>query len=66
VPARVDVLIAAGNLTEAERPHCMFWPNSDLDHWDGTPEHDARGRPGPVGPMDAMPAHRKSEKAGSL
>jgi hypothetical protein len=36
MPARVDVLIAAGNLTEAERPHCMFWPNSDPDHWDGT------------------------------
>jgi hypothetical protein len=36
VPARVDVLIAAGTLTEAERPHCMFWPNSEPDHWDGT------------------------------
>jgi hypothetical protein len=36
VPARVDVLIAAGNVTEAERPRCVFWPNSDPDHWDGT------------------------------
>ena len=26
VPARVDVLIAAGNLTEADRPRCVFWP----------------------------------------
>src|ERR1051325_9180469 len=33
VPARVDVLIAAGKLTEADRAHCVFWP----DDWDGTP-----------------------------
>ena len=38
VPARVDVLIAAGTLTEADRPRCAFWPDSDLDHWDGTPD----------------------------
>jgi hypothetical protein len=36
VPARVDVLIAAGNFTGADRPRCMFWPNSDPAHWDGT------------------------------
>jgi hypothetical protein len=36
VPARVDVLIAAGKLTEDDRPRCAFWPNSGLDHWDGT------------------------------
>ena len=34
VPRRVDVLIAAGKLTEADRAHCVFWP----DHWDGTPD----------------------------
>jgi IS5 family transposase len=34
VPRRVDVLIAAGKLTEEERPRCVFWP---LD-WTGT--HD--------------------------
>jgi hypothetical protein len=33
VPRRVDVLIAAGKLTEAERARCVFWP----DDWDGTP-----------------------------
>ena len=36
VPRRVDVLIAAGKLTEADRPRCVFWP----DDWDGT--HDER------------------------
>jgi hypothetical protein len=34
VPRRVDVLIAAGKLTEADRPHCVFWPAD----WNGT--HD--------------------------
>jgi hypothetical protein len=34
VPRRVDVLIAAGKLTEADRACCVFWP----DDWDGT--HD--------------------------
>jgi hypothetical protein len=34
VPRRVDVLIAAGKLTEADRPRCVFWP----DDWNGT--HD--------------------------
>lgn len=34
VPGRVDVLIAAGTLTEAERPRCVFWPHE----WNGT--HD--------------------------
>ena len=33
VPRRVDVLIAAGKLTEAERSRCVFWP----DDWNGTP-----------------------------
>jgi hypothetical protein len=33
VPARVDVLIAAGKLTEADRARCVFWP----DDWNGTP-----------------------------
>jgi hypothetical protein len=33
VPRRVDVLIAAGQLTEAERARCFFWP----DDWHGTP-----------------------------
>ena len=33
VPRRVDVLIAAGKLTEADRPRCVFWP----DDWNGTP-----------------------------
>ena len=28
VPRRVDVLIAAGKLTEAERPRCVFWPST--------------------------------------
>ncbi len=36
VPRRVDVLIAAGKLTEAERPRCVFW--EDLDGPDMT--HD--------------------------
>jgi len=36
VPARVDTLIAAGKFAEADRPRCMFWPNSHLDQWDGT------------------------------
>jgi hypothetical protein len=36
VPRRVDVLIAAGKLTEADRAHCVFWPPD----WDGT--HDER------------------------
>jgi hypothetical protein len=36
VPRRVDVLIAAGKITEAERARCVFWP----DDWDGT--HDER------------------------
>ena len=34
VPRRVDVLIAAGKLTEADRARCVFWP----DDWNGT--HD--------------------------
>ena len=34
VPRRVDVLIAAGKLTEADRARCVFWP----DDWVGT--HD--------------------------
>ena len=34
VPRRVDVLIAAGKLTEADRARCVFWP----DDWEGT--HD--------------------------
>ena len=34
VPGRVDVLIAAGKLTEAARAHCIFWP----DDWNGTPD----------------------------
>ncbi len=34
VPARVDVLIAAGKLTEADRARCVFWP----DDWNGTPD----------------------------
>jgi hypothetical protein len=34
VPRRVDVLIAAGKLTEADRARCVFWP----DDWDGTPD----------------------------
>ena len=34
VPRRVDVLIAAGKLTEADRPRCIFWPPD----WQGT--HD--------------------------
>jgi len=29
VPRRVDVLIAAGKLTEAERPRCVFWEDPD-------------------------------------
>jgi hypothetical protein len=33
VPRRVDVLIAAGKLTEADRARCVFWP----DDWNGTP-----------------------------
>ena len=36
VPRRVDVLIAAGKLTEADRARCVCWP----DDWDGT--HDER------------------------
>jgi len=36
VPRRVDVLIAAGKLTKAERPRCVFWS----DDWDLT--HDER------------------------
>src|SRR5262245_3819156 len=36
VPRRVDVLIAAGKLTEADRARCVFWP----DDWVGT--HDER------------------------
>ena len=36
VPRRVDVLIAAGKLTEADRPRCVFWS----DDWDLT--HDER------------------------
>ena len=36
VPRRVDVLIAAGKLTEADRARCVFWP----DDWNGT--HDER------------------------
>ena len=36
VPARVDILIAAGKFTEADRPRCMFWPNTDPNHWDGS------------------------------
>jgi hypothetical protein len=36
VPRRVDVLIAAGKLTEADRPRCVFWPPD----WKGT--HDQR------------------------
>jgi hypothetical protein len=35
VPGRVDVLIAAGKLTEADRPRCVFW---EADSWDGTHE----------------------------
>jgi hypothetical protein len=38
VPRRVDVLIAAGKVTEDERPRCVFWPNPDLDHWNGSPD----------------------------
>jgi len=34
MPRRVDVLIAAGKLTEADRARCVFWP----DDWNGT--HD--------------------------
>jgi hypothetical protein len=34
VRGRVDVLIAAGKLTEAARAHCMFWP----DDWNETPD----------------------------
>ena len=34
VPRRVDVLIAAGKLAEADRAHCVFWP---VD-WNGTPD----------------------------
>ena len=34
VPRRVDLLIAAGNLTEADRPRCAFWPFD----WKGTPD----------------------------
>ena len=37
VPRRVDVLIAAGKLIEADRAHCVFWP----DDWDGTPDERA-------------------------
>jgi hypothetical protein len=36
VPARVDVLIAAGTLTEADRTRCAFWPDPGRDRWDGT------------------------------
>jgi hypothetical protein len=36
VPRRVDVLIAAGKITEAERSRCVFWPPD----WKGT--HDQR------------------------
>ena len=34
VPRRVDVLIAAGKLTEADRARCVFWS----DDWDLTPD----------------------------
>jgi hypothetical protein len=34
VPRRVDLLIAAGKLGEADRARCVFWP----DDWDGTPD----------------------------
>jgi len=34
VQRRVDVLIAAGNLTEVDRPRCVFWS----DDWDLTPD----------------------------
>jgi hypothetical protein len=37
VPRRVDVLIAAGKLTEADRACCVFWP----DDWVGTPDQRA-------------------------
>ena len=34
VPRRVDVLIAAGKLTEADWSRCAFWPPD----WKGTPD----------------------------
>jgi hypothetical protein len=34
--ARIDVLVEDGKLTEADRPRCIFW--ADSDDWDGT--HD--------------------------
>jgi hypothetical protein len=38
VPRRIDVLIAAGKITEAERPRCVFWedpagPDMMQDEW---------------------------------
>ena len=38
MPVRIDRLIAAGKLTEADRPRCIFWSNCPARHDQFDPE----------------------------
>jgi hypothetical protein len=58
VPRRVDVLIAAGKITEAERSRCVYWPPD----WKGTPAERVLMWDRNLTPEDRQRERRESAK----